>query len=1179
MPNHGVVVAEEDTNISCAGELWNALTAVTEKILNAIGGLFKIISEGIGIVAKFVWYLVVQLTSKVLIPLAMTGANILGYLFEKFLFGSPGLHPLLQHGLIASEIPNSWREYVRNNTGWDIYNTMHPVLNNFFGLLGGGIGVLNFINHLLTSIRYNIPNYSHLLGENGVFGIRDVTEDKRHIAVKVFFGLLTLPVVLAPLVITNIFDGVCAVLKHFCLSFYHNTRYIFNFLGNYGVMGERRDYADTRGKPAKIIYGLLSMPFVVVSATITNLTDMFCTFVKHFSLSFGRNLRCIFNLLGESGVMGPRRAYVDERSLTARIIYGIFSAPLVAVAAFTTNLVDGLCALPKNMALSFWRNLRSTFNLLGSYGVMGERREYQDERGWPARIIYGILSALLVAPVILVTNIIDAIGAITKNLFLSFGRNLRPTFNLLGENGVMGPRRAYEDDRGRGCRILYGALTVPLVAFAALVSNTVDVICAVAKNLGLSIWRNLRSTYNLLGKSGVLGERKPYADDRGKPARIIYGIFSLPVVLPVAAVTNLIDGFFTFIHHNALSFYFNLVWGFNLLGENGVMGARKPHGDSRSLPVKIIFGIFSAPLVAPLIFATNIADAVCAFARNYALSFCRVLSYKFNALLGEHGVMGARRVYQDDRGPVAIMFYNTLVTPLVAPLLVITNSVDAVATFFKHLFLSFGRLLRSSFNLLLGGYGVMGERRGYIDDRHLATQIVFGAFATPFVLPLALITNITDAFCAFAGHLFASFKHNTRRIFNLLGDYGVMGPHRPYEDGRGMPARIVYGLLSLPLVLPTAIVTNVADAILSFGKHFFLSFGRNLICTFNLLGDYGVMGSCHPYQDERGLPAKIFYGILSAPLVVFAATFSNVADIVCSFMHNCWLSFKNNLRSSYHLLGHYGVMGERIPYEDCRGRLAKIVYGVITAPAVFALALVTNVIDAVCAYFKNYDNTIKKPIFLFVGVAIGAALALPIFVIRKTVTGFFNFALRPIMDAVHHKPFNCTRMVKGVANVASLGGFSAVKKVFKACTGYTDRFGFLPPLPTPSAKLNESTPILVDVFNRVQNRFRDAINLATKGKFPGVPDGRGYFRPFMRVFYGMRNSVEKIVKAIHDAYLQYADALDANSVDRSDERFGMHSFFQSREYRQTKEDVRSRLKEGEAELLGNVEGYLLPAGP
>jgi hypothetical protein len=172
------------------------------------------------------------------------------------------------------------------------------------------------------------------------------------------------------------------------------------------------------------------------------------------------------------------------------------------------------------------------------------------------------------------------------------------------------------------------------------------------------------------------------------------------------------------------------------------------------------------------------------------------------------------------------------------------------------------------------------------------------------------------------------------------------------------------------------------------------------------------------------------------------------------------------------------------------------------------------------------------------------------------------------------RPFNGERMIKGAANAATLGGFSAVKKVFKVCTGYTDRFGFMSS--PASAKTNEKTPFLLDVFNDAQKRFRNAIHFATTGKFPGVPDGQGYFRVFMRVFYGMRNKVESVVKSLHDAYMQYANVLENGCVDRTHERYSMHFFFQSRECEQARDRIRGSFKQDEADILNRVEEYLLP---
>jgi hypothetical protein len=318
----------------------------------------------------------------------------------------------------------------------------------------------------------------------------------------------------------------------------------------------------------------------------------------------------------------------------------------------------------------------------------------------------------------------------------------------------------------------------------------------------------------------------------------------------------------------------------------------------------------------------------------------------------------------------------------------------------------------------------------------------------------------------------------------------------------------------------------------------------------------------------------VVYGILSAPLVLPVALVTNAVDVTCSFFKNCALSFWNNLRCSFNLMGEYGVMGPRLPYQDNRGTAAKSFYGVITAPFVAVAAVVTNTINLVGAYFKNWEDTIKKPAMLISGLVVGLGLALPMFALRKTFKGLYNCTLRPIVDCINGKEFNGLRLLKGVANLVTLGGFSIVKKVFKLCTGYRDRFGFSHQAVPADGNREGLVP---NYFNNVQALFRRAIHLATTGSFPGVDDGQGIFRPFMRVFYGMRHKVEEIVKAFHDAYVQYAASLGAQ--EKTNVAYSMHTFFGSGQFNAAKAAIQANLRDGEDRILASVEQHLRPVAP
>ncbi len=1508
-----------DNNLGAANEVWQAITQLLAACRDGCGQILHAIKNGLIIaknavwqflkwVGRGVWDVLNWVRKKILQPIALSGINLIGYLIDKVLFGSSGLRPYLQDGLLPAGVPDAWREWVRNNGGWDIYETMPDVLDNFLGLAGAGIGVVNILSHMGSAIANNTYNFYHLLGEYGIMGKKETLadprnsvvkfisgvltlpivfpvvlvtnmvdcvfasgkqtalsfwrnlrssynllgkngvlgehqlyeddrnavakigfgilsaplvlpliiitntfdavcttikhvglsfwrnlrssynllgkqgvlgerqayeddrhivarigfgilsapllvpiaiitntfdalcvmvkhtalsfwrnlrssynllgkvgvlgehqvyeddrhvftkigfgilsapllipaaiitntfdaicttmkhtglsfwrnlrssynllgkhgvldehqpyEDDRHIVARIGFGILSAPLVLPLAVITNLFDAACVTVKHTALSFWRNLRSSYNLLGKHGVLGEHQLYNDDRHKAVRIGFGILSAPLVLPLAMITNLFDAACVTVKHTALSFWRNLRSSYNLLGKHGVLGEHQLYNDDRHKAVRIGFGILSAPLVLPLAMITNLFDAACVTVKHTALSFWRNLRSSYNLLGTYGVLGERQPYQDDRHKAVRIAFGILSAPLFiptaiitnlfdvlrttakhtrisflrnlyssynllgkhgvlgeyqlleddtrnkcakigfgilsaplfVPIALITNIFDALCTMAKHAGLSFWRNLRSSYNLLGKHGILGDHQPYQDDRHVVTRIGFGILSAPLLIPAALITNTFDALCVMVKHTALSFWRNLRSSYNLLGKYGILDEHQPYEDDRHIVARIGFGILSAPFLIPAAIITNTFDALCTSIKHTGLSFWRNLRSNYNLLGNYGVLGEHQPYEDDRHIGARIGFGILSAPLLIPVAYITNMFDMLCTIAKHTALSFWRNLRSSYN-LLGKHGILDEHQPYEDDRHIVARIGFGILSTPLLVPAAIITNTFDALCTTIKHTALSFWRNLRSSYNLL-GKHGILGEHQPYEDDRHIVAKIGFGILSAPLQVPIAIITNTFDALCTMIKHTGLSFWRNLRSSYNLLGKHGILGEHQPYEDDRHVVTKIGFGILSAPLQVPIAIITNTFDAICSMIKHTGLSFWRNLRSSYNLLGKDGVFGEHKPYEDDRHIVARIGFGILSAPLVVPVALVTNAIDFTAAIAKNSWLSFWHNIRCSFNLLGEKGVMGPHLAYKDERGTVAKVVYGVITSPLVVTAAIVTNAIDLVGAYFKNWHKTIKDPAILIAGVTTGVVAAIPAFMFRKTLKGIYNCTLRPVVDCLNQKPFNGGRIIKGIVNTLTLGGYSAVKKVFKVCTGYRDRFGFGNKV-LPGVEVKEGLLPPTDYFNNVQAVFRQAIELATTGAFPGVEDGQGIFRPFMRVFYGMRHKVETIVKAFHDSYLKYAASLATQ--EKNNVAYSMHTFFASSQFSATKQALQANLREGEDRLLEKVQEHLCPS--
>lgn len=940
---------------SCATNVWSEIS----EMLKAFDKDFKRVIESI---TKLVWAAMVWLYDKVICPFAATGVNVLGYIVDKFLFGSPSLRKYFQPSLFPNDISENWRLWVKNNSGRDIYETAGKIPSDLLGVLGGGIGVFTLFNHTLMSYCYLTYNYCDIIvaALNGNISFK---EDRRNIAVKIIFGILAAPFFIPSIIESNIISCVMYGLYHTCKSIRANFRYVSHLLGTCGSFGERSAFHDDRGLAAKVFFGILSAPAVFVLATISNTIDAIWTFRRHLLQSFGWNLRATFNLLGTYGSFEDHRGLGDKRHLAVKIIFGIFSAPLVLPFALFTNLLDASITVLKHFLYSYRRNLRVIFNGLGNHGVFESHRRYADGRHLAPVIIFGVLSAPFVLATAVCTNILDMVLTGLLHTTLSTINIVASTYNIiLGENGIFEKRLFYfkNDSRAVALKITFGILSLPIVVPIIIFTNTLDLACTFSTNFFISFKKNLRASYNLLHNDGIFRDNSKFEDNRSTLTKVIYGILSFPFVFPVALITNAISFSFSFSKNFLQSYYHNLRYSFNrILGLCGMFGERRECSDTRGLLTKIVFGIISAPLVAITAVFTNVLD------------------------------IGLTILYQ------------------------------TMISFFKN--------VRATFNILLGRDGIFIERRGLNDNRMLITKITFGILT---FIPTALVS----------------------------------------------------------------LATNILDLACTTFYHLFLSFGRNLRATFNIvLGDHGI------FSDRRKL-------------------------------------------------------------LDSRGLFTKILFGIATAPLVFVAATITNSIDLIGAIFKNWRKTIK-PLSLVAGAATVVILAIPAFTLRKVGKGVCNVFVRPIVDAVKHRPFVPTRIVKGVLNTVTLGAFSAAKKVFETATGYSSRFGM------PNNGNSE--------YDQIQYKFRHAIELAIKSKFPGVTDEYPHARPLMRTLFHMRHRIEDILKNIHNIFQEYVREIRKADPSLSSSSFGMMTFFSSTLYQTKRGEIEKELNNEQRQLWEKAEGYLM----
>lgn len=705
------------------------------------------------------------------------------------------------------------------------HDNRHPLVRGFFGALtlmpvaviasltnSFFLGYTLIRNTGLSLVR-NIKASYNLLGIHGIFRKEQASLlDNRRSAVKVLFGIVSAPLVFPVILATNGFNALLTSVKHLAISWYENVRIYFNLLGKNGVFGEARTDDDTRHVAVRLIFDLLASPLILATIAITNSLDLIATTAYHYGLSLYRNLSATYNLLGKEGVFGERSPFYDDRSsLTIKIIFGILSSPIVAIASLTTNSFNGLFTFVKHLGLSTWMNLKNSYNLLGRHGVYGIRKHYEDPRPLAVRLIFGLLSAPLVILPLIASNVTNLLATNFSHLGLSFWENLRVCYNLLGDHGVLGPRRPYDDQRPALLKILFGIVTAPLVGLAASLSNSFDLVFTGIYHTAQSISLNIQNSYNLLGKHGVYGEKRSVPDNRHLALRLIFGFVSLPIVALPFLVSNAVNLVSTGLLHFEESILRGLHKTCNLLlGQHGIFKKLpEPIADTRHPVIKYTFLIPSLPIIISLAFVANILDLVLTGSNHWLTSAYQIIRAHYN-LLGIQGSFGARKENVDTR-PIALkVVFGLLSIPLVILPIALTNTLDLALTTIKHTWISFVRNIKVSWNLL-GRYGCFGEMTDYKDDRHIAARLLFGLLSLPAVVALSVPWNAINLALTLIIGIFDSLVDNVKPFYNLLGSHGSFGERGAYDDTRTIGERIIFGILSAPLVIPIILTTNTID--------------------------------------------------------------------------------------------------------------------------------------------------------------------------------------------------------------------------------------------------------------------------------------------------------------------------------------------------------------------------------
>ena len=750
-----------------------------------------------------------------------------------------------------------------------------------------------------ASIRSLIRNnYNWVVNQivgPGVLGKNLANDDQRSLALRIPFGLITSFIWLPFVVLSNLFDMtatlISAVSVNAGLSFYHLFHASYHGLGRYGVMGEVKPYADTRPVWLQVVSGIIPALILAIPLAATNLIDGGASFSRYVAINFYVSLvnnfrayyRALSDRVGDSvlwsklvepvlaapeipGQVGVDSAAPSEEKPVEKAkeedpselnkkrtwlgfvhatIFATLSSPLWLLTVLFLNALDFVLVTIKHFSYNFWTSVKHNFSfynyVLGPYGLMGERTRSVDMRPWYVQVPFFLLTCPVFLAVALI-NMGDIVASTGKYVGVNFANSLGDIWQnypsvLAYWNGslIFASRQL----------VKAGSFTdraAPVAASTPLPSAPPgeEPVKIDEDNPGVVVAEIMPT---IAADPTVEGKRDSATlsiADRGVKAFIwLLGfIVSFPFLLLVNGVDFAIAG----IYHSGLSFGVHVVNYWNLFGESGVFGKKVAQEDGRHWflrfgPTAWLPVILGLLVTVPMNALNFVFTSVWHIAKSYYENYLPMANF-----LGENGVFGKRRPYSDkyrhnneDRA-IAIRIIAGIFSFPVLFLAGISNTVDLLASTFMHAYISLENHVVNYWNLF-GKSGVFGEKTAREDARHGFLR--FGPTAWLGVGLALLVTaplNVLNFVLTSVWHMGKSFYENYLSNANWLGENGIFGKRHLYSDDRHMAIRVIAGLPSIIPIVFLAVISNVADCLLTVIKHMALAltskwFWRDVVAT------------------------------------------------------------------------------------------------------------------------------------------------------------------------------------------------------------------------------------------------------------------------------------------------------------------------------------------------------------
>lgn len=514
---------------------------------------------------------------------------------------------------------------------------------------------------------------------------------------------------------------------------------------------------------------------------------------------------------------------------------------------------------------SFGTLLKTNYNYINiRYSGMREHALkswfYDNGRSKKAVLIGHLFSFYISIPVLILSNL----GLGFAKSFWSF---LKPMSVMLNYKWC-DTRILYEDERPIITKIVSGFFSVPILIPISLVTNVVY-------GCVMSLWHMLRLSWQFLNRTRAGNKAIWCKDNRNMSARIIFGVITCGVWLPIAAVTNIIYGCYL----SMMSMIHAFVPKMKAYREATLIERVKKefYQDIRHGFSKVLFTMVAAPMTFLIIVGCHVCQSIQLMWRVWGTYTTRE---------AVEAAYQSKIHWQKDWRPLSFKFIG----------IVLSSWIWMPVCLLSNLWLGCKEGLSKQLQMWFSvtnhpRYRVKAIWNRY--DRPRWVKYFFGFITAPLWLPVSLVTNPIIGIAT-------SLYHQARLWVGIVNPLDAeCNDHRPRR------ACIAYAILSAPIWIPmhitialSVVVTLISTPLVFFFRKSFGTMYSAIMRASKLDNDENLVCYGLPRNNFKSF-SKGFLGLITIGTVPAVVKLLKCFELVCSYREVCVDQHILGLRSDY----------------------------------------------------------------------------------------------------------------------------------------------------------------------------------------------------------------------------------------------------------------------------------------